>query len=68
MYDKKLFIYANNFNVDTKHLAILRPGIINDIDGGPKLWYNTIYYYDDNTIFFWVDASELITRLQSEEF
>ena len=68
MYDKKLFIYASDFNKNTEHLANLRPGIINDIDGGARLWFNTIYYYNDHTILSWADASELIIHVQSEEF
>ncbi len=68
MYDNKLFIYAGEVNGASEHFANLKPGIINDIDGGPNLRFNTIYYYDDNTMLAWVDACELIAHVKSDEF
>lgn len=68
MYDNKLFIYAGEMSGNKEHFGNLKRGIVNDIDGGPSLWYNSIYYYNDSTILFWVDAYALISHVKSEDF
>jgi hypothetical protein len=68
MSNSRLYIYAGEINGHSEHLADLKLGIINDINGGPNLKYNTIYYYDDNTILSWVNACELIAYVHSETF
>lgn len=68
MYNNKLYIYASDFNGDNEHLANLRPGIFNDIDGGPNLRYHSICNYDENTMLAWVSAYKLIAHVNSDKF
>ena len=68
MYNDRLFIYAGGVNINKEHFGNLKHGIINDIDGGPNMNYNTIYYYNDNTMLSWVNASDLIIHVKSGKF
>jgi hypothetical protein len=68
MYDTKIFIYAGEIKGNKEHLAYLQPGIINDIDGGPNLFYHTLYYFDDNTLLAWINACDLMAHVKSNAF
>ena len=60
------YIFIGSVNGDHQFLANIKHGIINDMDGGPNIWFKTTK--DDHTIISWINAYELKSYVASDAF
>ncbi len=65
-YNGEDHCYLVSKNGSNPFFKVSASGIINDIDGGPNIWVKASK--DENNLFSWIEAYELIEYVNSTEF
>ncbi|MEL7585426.1 MAG: 6-bladed beta-propeller [Prolixibacteraceae bacterium] len=60
------YIFIGSVNGRFQFVANLKQGLINDLDGGPNIWFETIK--NDQTMISWINAYELKAYVASDAF
>ena len=60
------YIFIGSVNGGHQFLTNIKHGIINDLDGGPNIWFETTK--NDHTIISWINTYELKAYVTSDAF